>query len=112
MQLVAAVRHIHYVCQWLLGEGRSTFCQQVRLLMLVAEEPALRAIGLTEHQVSHRLETRALPCVEESIDLRPAVEHDRYAVLLQNPVCFPHRGPEPIGVRIVLNGASVTVAVV
>jgi hypothetical protein len=75
------------------------------------EEPRLRAIGLAKHDVSDRPETRIFPCVEESIDLRPAVEHDRYPVLPQHSVRFPHRGFEPVRLRIVLNGASAAVEV-
>lgn len=80
--------------------------------MPIAEEPALRAICLAENDVSDRLKTRLFPCLEESIDLRPAVEHDGYAILLQYPVCFVHSGLEPVGFRVVLDSASIAVTVV
>src|ERR1700734_3500776 len=51
MQLIAAVWHIHHVCEWLLRQRRSALRQEKRLLMLIAEKPALRAVGLAEHNV-------------------------------------------------------------
>src|SRR6202034_3295181 len=112
MQLVAAVRHIHYVCEWLLRQRRSALRQQKCLLMLIAEKPALRAVGLAEHDVSDRLKTRLFPRREEGIDLRPAIEHNGHAIHLEYPVRFAHRGLEPVGVDVVLDAATATVSVV
>jgi len=80
--------------------------------MAIAEEAALRAIGLAKYDVSDRLKTRLLPRLKESIDLRPAVEYDRYAILLQYAVRFFHSRLEPVGFRVVLDGAAIAVAVV
>src|SRR5260370_20495236 len=80
--------------------------------MLIAEEPALRAIALAKYDVSDRLETCAAPRFEERIDLRPSVEHDCDAVLLEYAVRFLHRGLEPALIDIVLNRASTAVAIV
>ena len=68
MQLVAAVWHIHHICERLLRQRRSALRQQICLLMLIAKEPALRAIGLAKHDVSDRLKTRLFPRLEERID--------------------------------------------
>src|SRR5271170_4523289 len=76
MQLVAAVWHIHHVCKWLLRQRRSALRQQKCLLMLIAEKPALRTVGLAEHDVSDRLKARFFPCREKGIDFRPAIEHN------------------------------------
>src|SRR5580658_10772343 len=67
MQLVAAVWHIHHVRKGLLRQRRSAFRQQKCLLMLIAEKPALRAVGLAEHDVSDRPKARVFPCREEDI---------------------------------------------
>jgi len=112
MQLVTAVRHIHYIAQWLLRNRRSALCQQVRLLMLIAKEARLRCVGLAKHQVSDRLETRAAPRFKERIDPGPTVEHDGHAILFKHPICFRHRRLEPVCIFIVLNGASIAVAIV
>src|SRR6185437_14833775 len=65
-----------------------------------------------KHDVSDRLKTRLFPRVEEHIDLRPAVEANHHAILLKDSICFPHRRLEPVGLRVVLNGASIAVAIV
>jgi len=44
--------------------------------------------------------------------LRPAVEHDGHAILLQHAIGFFHRRLEPGVIGIVLNGTSITVAVI
>src|ERR1700744_1468664 len=80
--------------------------------MLIAEEPALRAIALAKHDVSDRLKTRAAPGFKERIDLRPSVEHNGHAILLQYPIRFCHCGLEPDLIDIVLNHASTAVAIV
>src|SRR5260370_27513273 len=80
--------------------------------MLIAEEPALRAIALAKYDVSDRLETCAAPRFEERVDLRPSVEHDCDAVLLEYAVRFLHRGLEPALIDIVLNRPSTAVTVV
>jgi len=112
MQLVATVGHVDHVCYRLLRQRRPALGQQVRLLVLIAEEPRLRAVRLAKYDVSHRLKTRFFPGCEELIHFRPAVEHDGYTVHLEHPVRFPHRGSEPVGVRIVLDRAAIAVAVV
>ena len=80
--------------------------------MLIAEEPALRAITFTKHDVSDRLETPAAPCLEERIDLRPSVEHHGYPVLLQYAIRFCHRRLQPGAIGIILDRAPCAVAVV
>jgi hypothetical protein len=112
VQLVAAVRHVDHIGYWLLRQRWPALRQQVRLLVPIAEKPRLRAIRLAKHDVSDRLKARVFPCVEEYINLRPGVEHDGYAVHLEYPVRFPHRGLQPVGLRIVLDGASIAVAVI
>jgi len=80
--------------------------------MLIAEEPALRTITLSKHNVSDRLKPCAAPRLEERIDLRPSVEHHGYAILLQYPIRFCHRRLQPGVIGIVLNRAPIAVAVV
>jgi hypothetical protein len=48
MELVAAVGHLHHIAQRLLRQRRPAFSQQECLLVLIAEEPALRAVTLAE----------------------------------------------------------------
>jgi len=80
--------------------------------MLIPKEPALRAITLTKHDVSDRLKTRVAPRFEECIDLRPSVEAEHQAVLLEDAKCFRHRWLQPVCIDVVLNGAPLTVVVV
>jgi len=63
MELVAAVGHLHHIAQRLFRQRRSALGQQKRLLMLIAEEPALRAVALAKRR-----------CVRQ-------VENPRYAML-------------------------------
>jgi hypothetical protein len=80
--------------------------------MLIAEKPALRTVGLAEHDVSDRLKIRFFPRREEGIDLRPAIEHNGHAIHLEYPVRFTHRGLEPVGVDVVLDAATAAVSVI
>ena len=80
--------------------------------MLIAEKPALRAVGLAEHDVSDRLKARVFPCREESIDFRPAIEHNGRAIHLEYPVRFMHRGLEPVGVDVVPDASTAPVSVI
>jgi hypothetical protein len=51
--------------------------------MLILQKPALRAVRLAKDNMTYRLKTCAAPRFEECIDLRPPLEHDSDAVLLQ-----------------------------
>ncbi len=80
--------------------------------MLIAEEPALRAIALAKDDVTDWLKTCAALCFEERVHPGPAVEHDSDSVLLQHAIGFQHRRLEPVVIGIILNRASTAIAVV
>lgn len=112
VQLVAAVRHIHHIGDWVLRQRRPALREQECLFMVIAEKATLRAIGLAEDDVPDRLKTRALPCCEELVYLRPAVEAEHQAVLPENSIGLRHRGLQPVAVHVVLNSAAIAISVV
>src|SRR6201747_1195273 len=57
-------------------------------------------------------EARPTPGLKERIDAGPAMKHDGNPVLFEDTIHLPHRRLEPVGVRIILDGASGAVAVV
>jgi hypothetical protein len=112
MEFVAAIRISITSPSGMLRQRRSAFGQQKCLLMLIAEEPALRAIALAKNDVSDGLKTCIAPCFEERIDLGLSVEHDGDAILLEYAVRLGHRRFKPALVDVVLNRASTSVAIV
>ena len=64
-----------------------TFSEQVGLFVLVAEKANFCAVCLREHEVADRLKTCSPPCVEEDINLRPAIEHHGQTIVLKDAIC-------------------------
>ena len=62
--------------------------------------------------MSHWPESCAAPRIEEMVGARPAVETYHQAVLLQDTICFGHRGFEPVIIPVILESAARTVAII
>jgi hypothetical protein len=78
--------------------------------MWVLEElRGFRGIRFAKYQMSYRPETSFSPCFKKLFCARPAIEAKHQAVVLQDPICFRHRGLEPVCVGIVLQPAALPI---
>src|SRR3546814_6995912 len=74
MQLVSGIGEVDHVGDGMLRQARLTLCQQIGLLMLVAQKPLRRRIALPENDMPDDTETRRFPCLEKHVDLVPRSE--------------------------------------
>src|SRR3546814_11613204 len=86
MQLVSGIGEVDHVGDGMLRQARLTLCQQIGLLMLVAQKPLRRRIALPENAMPDDTETRRFPCVEKHVELVPAVKAAAQAPIFQNAV--------------------------
>src|SRR3546814_10906283 len=90
----------------MLRQARLTLCQQIGLLMLVAQKPLRRRIALPENDMPDDTETRRFPCLEKQVDLVPAVKADAQAPIFQNAVHLIERWLKPTTVIVVDDGVT------
>src|SRR3546814_15419809 len=86
MQLVSGIGEVDHVGDGMLRQARLTLCQQIGLLMLVAQKPLRRRIALPENDMPDDTETSRFPCLEKQADLVPAVKADAHAPLFNHAV--------------------------
>src|SRR3546814_10199699 len=90
----------------MLRQARRTICQQIGLLMRVAQKPLRRRIALPENDMPADTETLRFPCLEKQVDLVPGVKADAQAPIFQNAVHLIERWLKPTTVIVVDDGVT------
>src|SRR3546814_17630392 len=69
MQLVSGIGEVDHVGDGMLRQARLTLCQQIGLLMLVAQKPLRRRIALPETDMHDDQENSRFPYLDKQVKL-------------------------------------------
>src|SRR6185312_14173464 len=112
MELVARIWHVDDIRDGLYGQRWSALGEQICLFMLIAQEARFRGVCFAEDDMADRMKSCILPSCEERIRPGPTIKHDGETIMFQNAIGFTHRGPEPVVVDVVLDGATGAITIV
>src|SRR6266568_7281680 len=112
MESVSAIPHLDHIAGSILRKFRRALCQQICLLVLVAQESRSRRIPLHEHHVAHSPEACCMPCAHEAIYARPPVKAGEEAIWFQHAIELTKGWQHPGIVLIILDRTvcAITVA--
>src|ERR1700722_7362645 len=101
MELIAAVRPVDNIPDYVFRPDGIALRQQVRTFMLIPEKLAAGCIALWEDEVTYNSEARVPVGADESVSLRPSVETDGEAVFFQHTVHLGKTRFKPGGIVVI-----------